>query len=113
MTLPRTTESAELHQPSKDVPNGWGFIDDRPWLKFLSGAAFIFLMAFAAYFPAVHGEFVWDDDINLIGNIFVRSDDGLRQIWFSTEPLDYFPLTLSSFWIEWRLWGTNTFGYHV
>ncbi len=34
-------------------------------------------------------------------------------MWFSTEPFDYWPLTNSSFWLEWRLWGMNPVGYHV
>ncbi len=43
----------------------------------------------------------------------MRSFAGLRDIWFSTRPYDYFPLTLTSFWLEWRLWGLNAVGYHA
>ena len=27
--------------------------------------------------------------------------------------MDYIPLTLSSFWLEWHLWGLHAAGYHI
>ena len=64
------------------------------------------------YLPSIKGEFLFDDVITLTQNPLIHHPSGLRYIWFSTEPLDYFPLTLSSFWIEWRLWGGNPAGFH-
>src|SRR5207248_632784 len=37
----------------------------------------------------------------------------LHVIWFTRVPFDYFPLTYSSLWLEWRLWGANPIGYHI
>ena len=34
-------------------------------------------------------------------------------MWFTTDPADYWPVANSSLWLEWRLWGMNTTGYHV
>ncbi len=65
------------------------------------------------YAPALHGSFLFDDDSLLTNSAIVKAADGLRRIWLTTEPLDYWPLTNSSFWIEWRLWGMNPVGYHV
>jgi tetratricopeptide (TPR) repeat protein len=84
---------------------------DRP--RFVATALALTLAAFVAYWPALTGQFVWDDDILLTNNALVKASDGLYRMWFTTEAIDYWPLTGTSFWIEWRLWGMNPFGYHV
>jgi protein O-mannosyl-transferase len=66
-----------------------------------------------AYLPAIQGGFIFDDEILLTHNNLVKAGDGLFRIWFTTEPIDYWPITNTSFWIEWRLWGMNPTGYHV
>jgi tetratricopeptide (TPR) repeat protein len=71
------------------------------------------IAAFLAYWPALTGQFVWDDDILLTGNALVKASDGLYRMWFTTEAVDYWPMTGTTFWLEWRLWGANPFGYHV
>ena len=65
------------------------------------------------YWPSLNGGFLWDDDLWLAHNPLVQSPGGLRQIWFSTVPYDYFPLTHTIFWLEWRLWGADPLGYRV
>jgi tetratricopeptide (TPR) repeat protein len=69
--------------------------------------------AFVAYWPALTGQFVWDDDVLLTNNALVKASDGLYRMWFTTEAVDYWPVTGTSFWLEWRLWGLEPFGYHV
>ena len=73
----------------------------------------ITVAAFLAYWPALTGQFVWDDDILLANNALVKASDGLYRMWFTTEAVDYWPMTGTTFWLEWRLWGMNPFGYHV
>jgi Tfp pilus assembly protein PilF len=66
------------------------------------------------YFPALHGGFVWDDDVYVSANPLLTAPDGLSRIWFSGDaPSQYFPLTYTTFWIERRLWGLDTTGYHA
>src|SRR4051812_6231627 len=65
------------------------------------------------YLPALTGGFVWDDEVSLTGNPLIKSPHGLIDIWFSRKTFDYFPLTLSSFWLEWRAFGLHPFGYHA
>ena len=65
------------------------------------------------YLPAMSGGFVWDDEDLLLTNPVVQSAHGLYRIWCTTECSDYFPLTWTSFWIEWRLWGPDPVPYHV
>jgi tetratricopeptide (TPR) repeat protein len=82
---------------------------DSPAVK----AAVIFLLTFAAYIPAMRGGFIWDDDKLLFNSPLIKAGDGLRRIWFSTEAYDYFPLSYSALWLQWRLWGLHTSGYHL
>ncbi len=78
-----------------------------------AGAAVIVAATVVAYFPAIHGEFLHDDEKLLVGSRFVHASDGLYQFWFTTNAMDYWPLTNTSFWLEWRLWGAHPAGYHV
>lgn len=34
-------------------------------------------------------------------------------LWTGASGVDYFPVTYSSLWIEWHLWGLNPAGYHI
>ncbi len=74
----------------------------------------IIVVCSAAYVPAIKGGFVWDDDDYVTDNPLLTAPDGFYNIWFSTDaPSQYFPLTYTTYWVEYRLWGFNPFGYHV
>ena len=78
------------------------------------GALAILVLTFAAYFPALRGGFVWDDDAYVTANPLLRASDGMWRIWFSLDsPSQYFPLTYTTFRIEHALWGLNPLGYHI
>jgi Flp pilus assembly protein TadD len=79
----------------------------------LGTAGLLALVAVVAYWPIFSGGFLLDDDMLLTQSSLVHAADGLYRMWFTTEPLDYWPLTNSSFWLEWRLWGMAASGYHV
>jgi tetratricopeptide (TPR) repeat protein len=76
-------------------------------------AAAILAIAFMAYVPAMPGGFLWDDYSFLKGNWLIQAPDGLQRFWCTTQAEDYFPLTSSMLWIEWRIWGDHAAGYHV
>jgi tetratricopeptide (TPR) repeat protein len=66
-----------------------------------------------AYWPAMHGTIVWDDEQH-ITKTALRSLDGLWRIWFDAHSTQqYYPLLHSAFWLEAQLFGDDTFGYHV
>lgn len=79
----------------------------------LIGAAAILLATLAVYWPAVQAGFIWDDDDILTANPLIHAPDGLWHIWSGGKFYDYWPLTLTSFWLEWRLWGGQATGYHA
>jgi len=66
-----------------------------------------------AYQPAWHGRLLWDDDATTTPPE-LRSLDGLRRIWFEPRATgQYYPLLYTSYWIQQRLWGDSTTGYHL
>lgn len=80
-----------------------------PWLA----AVGLVSLTIAVYWPALFGDFILDDDIWLTNNPLMQASDGLYRYWFTAEAVDYWPVTGTSFWIEWRLWGLDARGYHV
>ncbi len=71
-------------------------------------------MTLVAYLPALQGGFVWDDDDYVVNNLLLHSLKGLSQIWFApgTTP-QYYPLSFTSFWVDYHLWKLNPLGYHL
>jgi protein O-mannosyl-transferase len=73
------------------------------------------LLVFLAYLPALQGDFVWDDDAwttNL--TILFQGASGLLWIWFNPNVLQqYYPLTGTTFWLDYQLWDFWTLPYHV
>ncbi|MCC7409245.1 MAG: tetratricopeptide repeat protein [Phycisphaeraceae bacterium] len=67
-----------------------------------------------AFLPALGAGYVWDDDDYVYANPTLRSVAGLGQIWtdIGATP-QYYPLTHTSFWLEYRLWGDAPGGYHA
>ena len=65
------------------------------------------------YGPALRGGLLWDDP-DFIPKPAMRGWDGLARIWFEHGAIkQYYPITYSAFWIEHRLFGDDTLGYHV
>ncbi len=77
--------------------------------RLVPGAAVIFLLTFAAYWPVLRGQFIWDDPLLVEKNPLVTHTLNLRSVWFQTD----FPLTVVAFWLEWLCWGKSAAGYHT
>jgi hypothetical protein len=77
-------------------------------------AALIIAAGFWIYLPVLHGGWLMDDGNYITRNALLRDTTGLWKIWF--EPgsfIEYYPLKASVEWVEWNLFGDDTFGYHL
>src|SRR5262249_4131164 len=77
------------------------------WL--VPSAAVIIVLTFAAYWPGLRGQFIWDDPLLVEKTPLVTHALNLRSVWFQTD----FPLTVVAFWLQWLLWGKAAAGYHA
>jgi Flp pilus assembly protein TadD len=78
------------------------------WLPALTLIAAIFL----AYMRVWHAGFIWDDDDHLTRNPCIVGPLGFAAIWTSSKAV-YYPLVLTSFWLQHAIWGLNPLPYHV
>jgi tetratricopeptide (TPR) repeat protein len=86
--------------------------DSLPWQRLLLIA--LPLLTFIAYLPALHGDFIWDDDRHVWANLDLRDVPGLQRIWTQPSSIpQWYPLTHTTFWVEYQLWGNQTLGYHI
>ncbi|MBB5033878.1 tetratricopeptide repeat protein [Prosthecobacter vanneervenii] len=80
-----------------------------------AGTALILVVTLLAYYPALPGGFLWDDE-EWTKNIeeLRQSWHGLWRMWSDFKALQqYYPVSGTTFWIDGRLWGSWTFPYHV
>jgi tetratricopeptide (TPR) repeat protein len=79
----------------------------------LGAALLIAGVTILAYWPALRGQYIWDDNAH-ITKPELRSAHGLYHIWFDVGATQqYYPLLHSAFWIEYQLWADNTLAYHL
>ena len=83
------------------------------WWKYVLGVSVILIGTCALYVPVLGGGFLWDDDVWLNDSPFTTADDGILRVWFTRKSQDYWPLTSSAFWVQYRLWGDNPDGYRA
>lgn len=75
--------------------------------------ALILIATLTAYFPALTGDFLWDDPGH-VTSPSLQSWAGLGRIWFEIGVTQqYYPLLHTAFWIEHRIWGDAPVGYHL
>lgn len=97
--MPRPAAPAAAKSPRAFAP-WWG------WLALIAAC-------FVIYWPALHGTPLWDDDAHLT-RPELRDAFGLARIWFEIGATQqYYPLLHSAFWLQHKVWGDVTTGYHV
>lgn len=86
----------------------------RRILPRLAAALSLLALVWLAYLPGLRNDYVaWDDTEYIRENPHLRRPDGLRRIWFTFEAPQYYPLTFSSYWLEFRLWADAPTGYYA
>jgi Flp pilus assembly protein TadD len=85
----------------------------RRWFN-LGLAGVIVAAGWYVFSPALPGDWLWDDTLEVAENPVLRDAHGLWKIWFDPVGLyDYYPIKSSVQWLQWQLWGNDTFGYHL
>lgn len=83
-----------------------------PWPD-VAGFVLLLVATALAYGPSLAGGFLWDDAGHVTAPA-LQSWSGLLRIWFEPGATQqYYPLLHSAFWLEHRLWGDATLGYHL
>ena len=109
MTRWKSITGAPHQQTPVSSPATKARLAHRSWLL----ALVLVIATFAAYQSVWHAGFVWDDNDHLTANPAMTSPHGLRMIWSSLAVSRYYPLTLTTFWLQRRLWGLNPTPYHL
>ena len=78
------------------------------------GVIAIILAVLWVYSPAMHGDWLWDDDWYITNQPLVRDLNGLWKFWFAPGSwTEYYPIHETLLWIEWHFFGDDTLGYHL
>ena len=71
-------------------------------------------VAFWIYGPVMRGGWLWDDNLYFAQNPALSDPYGLLKISFVPGTLfEYYPVTETVQWAQWKLWGNDTLGYHL
>jgi Tfp pilus assembly protein PilF len=108
--MSRTVQEQEMNQGNKKI----GIKPQAGW-RLIGGAGLLLVVVCLAYFPAYRGGFYADDEGLLVRNERLHTPGGLGEMWSDLHGTDglYYPLTFSTYWVEYQLWGLNPLGYHI
>lgn len=86
----------------------------KAWLRCL----LLFLVGVAVRAPALEGELIWDDEVLVRGNAFIKSPllilEAFRHYLFvDSFAAHYRPVQNASFAFDYLIWSNTWFGYHL
>ena len=92
--------------------------------KFLNSRSLIFIflliIGFSLYVNSLSNRMFWDDDDNVVNNIFIKDWKYLPNIFKENliagaglQSNYYRPLLLITYAFDYRIWGLHPFGYHL
>jgi tetratricopeptide (TPR) repeat protein len=78
-------------------------------------ALVLVVITVAAFAPIVKATgFLWDDDLYVTGNPYLKDAAGLFAMWFRFGSTSmYAPAVFTTLWVEYQLWGLTLLGYHL
>lgn len=83
-------------------------------VRWLIALCVVLAVATGAYWRAgTLGWTGWDDTAYVTKSPLMTAPDGLRRIWVTHETEQYYPLTFTLYWLEYRCFGDDPTGYHV
>ncbi len=86
-------------------------------------AVLLVILGIVTFSNSLSNPFVWDEQVLIVNNPLLQSWNILELFctpffidrdWKSSEAqVRYRPVTMLSFWLDYRFWGVNPFGYHL
>lgn len=86
----------------------------RRVLRWYVPALALVALVFVAYRDTLHAGFVvWDDDDHVYENAHVLARDGYAEAWRDWRNTNFYPLTFTTFFLEWRAAGGKPWLFHL
>ena len=109
------------NEPTLEVPNSdSNFNSGQTWWRaILSKHAVMPVLAMlvlclVVYYPLHAAGFIWDDGYWILNNPTMHHWRDLGVIWFNPMTfMQYYPLSVTAYFLQYQLWGTNALGYHI
>jgi protein O-mannosyl-transferase len=108
MGMHKVARATQNSRPPSAVDDGHSL-----GLRTAAATAVLVLLTIGAYLPAFNAGAIWDDDTYVFSNPNVVHPDRFLKIWTTTEIPQYYPVTETAFWLQYRLWGADPRGYHA
>jgi len=84
------------------------------WKLVLVHAAIIIAAGLWIYWPALYGDWLWDDTMYISQNPLLNDPARLWKAWFQPGSfIEYYPIEQTVQWAQWQLWRNDTLGYHL
>ena len=91
----------------------YSFFDSNGFLKNLPSFILFTFIAVLLYHNTISGTFLWDDWEYITRNPVVTQAKTPFDTWVTFSQIDYWPLTYSTLWIFWKIFGAFTTPYHL
>jgi tetratricopeptide (TPR) repeat protein len=104
----RPKSSARSPNPRPESVAAARVFEPKDWLFIVALLAAVVLV----YEPAWQGGFIWDDDLHLLNNPVLKPG-GLLKTWVPGSYVNYWPVTATVYWLQFKIWGPDPVGFHI